>query len=108
MEALASMKVPDDGNPIPMPETADAIELPAATFLWLTARNAEFLSGRSVFPELVSLLVTHASAAMWRRRGTSTRFWLRRQRLSKTTFWLRSLQGQRSLCNVMEAYCRGS
>ena len=49
MEALASMKVPDDGNPIPMPETADAIELPAATFLWLTARNAEFLSGRSVF-----------------------------------------------------------
>ncbi|KZV64860.1 NAD-P-binding protein [Peniophora sp. CONT] len=28
---------------IPMPDT---VELPAATFLWLTARNAEFLSGR--------------------------------------------------------------
>ncbi|VDB82977.1 unnamed protein product [Peniophora sp. CBMAI 1063] len=27
---------------------ADAIELPAATYLWLTARNAEFLSGRYV------------------------------------------------------------
>ena len=26
----------------------DTLELPAATFLWLTARNAEFLSGRSV------------------------------------------------------------
>ena len=24
----------------------DTVELPAATFLWLTARNAEFLSGR--------------------------------------------------------------
>jgi hypothetical protein len=24
----------------------DTLELPAATFLWLTARNAEFLSGR--------------------------------------------------------------
>jgi hypothetical protein len=27
-------------------DAPDAIELPAATFLWLTARNAEFLSGR--------------------------------------------------------------
>lgn len=27
----------------PMPDT---VELSAATFLWLTARNAEFLSGR--------------------------------------------------------------
>ena len=24
----------------------DTLELPAATFLWLTARNAEFLTGR--------------------------------------------------------------
>ncbi|VDB85655.1 unnamed protein product [Peniophora sp. CBMAI 1063] len=30
---------------VPMP---DSVELPAATFLWLTARNAEFLSGRYV------------------------------------------------------------
>ena len=28
---------------IPMPDT---VELAAATFLWLTARNAEFLTGR--------------------------------------------------------------
>ena len=27
----------------------ETLELPAATFLWLTARNAEFLSGRYVF-----------------------------------------------------------
>lgn len=27
-------------------QTPDTLELPAATFLWLTARNAEFLSGR--------------------------------------------------------------
>ena len=26
----------------------DTLELPAATFLWLTSRNAEFLSGRYV------------------------------------------------------------
>ena len=31
----------------PMPDT---VELSAATFLWLTARNAEFLSGRGVIP----------------------------------------------------------
>ncbi|KZV66190.1 NAD-P-binding protein [Peniophora sp. CONT] len=48
MEALASMKFSDDVNPLPMPETSDTVELPAATFLWLTARNAEFLSGRYV------------------------------------------------------------
>ena len=30
---------------MPQPDT---IELSAATFLWLTARNAEFLSGRCV------------------------------------------------------------
>lgn len=35
------MGVPKDA--IKMPDT---VELPAATFLWLTARNAEFLSGR--------------------------------------------------------------
>ncbi|KZV64867.1 NAD-P-binding protein [Peniophora sp. CONT] len=29
-------------------EMPDTVELPAATFLWLTARNAEFLSGRYV------------------------------------------------------------
>ncbi|KZV64861.1 NAD(P)-binding protein [Peniophora sp. CONT] len=29
-------------------ETPDSVELPAATFLWLTARNAEFLSGRYI------------------------------------------------------------
>jgi hypothetical protein len=27
-------------------EVQDTVELPAATFLWLTSRNAEFLSGR--------------------------------------------------------------
>ncbi|VDC04525.1 unnamed protein product [Peniophora sp. CBMAI 1063] len=37
------MGMPKDA--IKMPDTA---ELPAATFLWLTARNAEFLSGRYV------------------------------------------------------------
>ena len=26
--------------------TPDTLELPSATFLWLTARNAEFLNGR--------------------------------------------------------------
>ncbi|VDC07614.1 unnamed protein product [Peniophora sp. CBMAI 1063] len=30
---------------VPLPDT---LELPAATFLWLTARNAEFLSGRYI------------------------------------------------------------
>lgn len=28
---------------VPMPDT---VELPAATYLWLTRRNAEFLNGR--------------------------------------------------------------
>jgi NAD(P)-dependent dehydrogenase (short-subunit alcohol dehydrogenase family) len=30
----------------PPVEATETLELPAATFLWLTARNAEFLNGR--------------------------------------------------------------
>ncbi|VDB82976.1 unnamed protein product [Peniophora sp. CBMAI 1063] len=41
-EFLDSMGMKD------LAEMPDTVELPAATFLWLTARNAEFLSGRYV------------------------------------------------------------
>ena len=41
-EAMASMGLQ---GTVELPDT---LELPAATFLWLTARNAEFLSGRCV------------------------------------------------------------
>ena len=41
-ESVQAMGMED----ITMPDT---LELPAATFLWLTARNAEFLSGRYAF-----------------------------------------------------------
>ncbi|KZV65513.1 NAD(P)-binding protein [Peniophora sp. CONT] len=47
MAAVASMEIPEDAD-IPKPDLSDTAELPAATFLWLTARNAEFLSGRYV------------------------------------------------------------
>ncbi|VDC07619.1 unnamed protein product [Peniophora sp. CBMAI 1063] len=41
--AVASMGLPEGALPQP-----DTLELAAATFLWLTARNAEFLNGRYV------------------------------------------------------------
>lgn len=34
--------------------TPDTVELAAATFLWLTSRNAEFLNGRCVQSDLIN------------------------------------------------------
>jgi hypothetical protein len=41
--AIATQIAEEAKAPVEVEET---VELPAATFLWLTARNAEFLSGR--------------------------------------------------------------
>lgn len=53
---------------MPMPDT---LELPAATFLWLTARNAEFLSGRYVqYSWKAGPYTNSVREGLWLRRGT--------------------------------------
>ena len=65
-----------DPETTPMP---DSLELAAATFLWLTARNAEWLSGRSVSLSCMRSW-SYSFTATSRRRGISTRLWKRRRK----------------------------